>query len=113
MGPANKPRILDHRLGGTACALLRIVDPPPSRRTLHHQATLEFKKVIKAVATRLRVHRNARAWTLEEAAERYGVEVAYVRRLENGKTNPSLAVLTSVARALGISIAELLRNGER
>lgn len=45
----------------------------------------------------------------EAAAEKIGIGVAALRRLESGKdTNPSLAVLVSAAAAYGLEIWELL-----
>lgn len=54
--------------------------------------------------------RRERGWTIEEAAGRFGVEPAFVRRIESGRTNPSLAVIVSVATALGLGPGELLRE---
>lgn len=60
------------------------------------------------LARRLRELRTERAWTIEEAAERIGVEPAHVRRIESGAANPSLAVLVSIAHAFGMPLSELL-----
>jgi transcriptional regulator with XRE-family HTH domain len=59
----------------------------------------------------VRALRRVRHWTIEEAAERFGVEPAYVRNLETGNTNPSLAVIVSVAVAFEMQPHELL-SGE-
>ena len=56
---------------------------------------------------RLRELRQARGWTVEEASERYGVEPAHVRRIEAGRTNPSLATLLSIADAVSTELADL------
>jgi transcriptional regulator with XRE-family HTH domain len=58
----------------------------------------------------LRELRQARVWTVEEASERYGVEPAHVRRIEAGRTNPSLATLLSIADALSIDLADLFAD---
>jgi transcriptional regulator with XRE-family HTH domain len=58
----------------------------------------------------LRELRQARGWTVEEASERYGVEPAHVRRIEAGRTNPSLATLLSIADALSIDLANLFAD---
>jgi transcriptional regulator with XRE-family HTH domain len=55
----------------------------------------------------LREVRQARGWTVEEASERYGVEPAHVRRIEAGRTNPSLATLLSIAHAVSTDLADL------
>jgi transcriptional regulator with XRE-family HTH domain len=51
-------------------------------------------------------------WTVEEAAERFGVEPAHVRRIEAGRTNPSLATLVSIAIGLGTDVVSLLTKGK-
>ncbi len=56
----------------------------------------------------MRALRAARNWTFEEAAERFGVEPAYVRSIETGRTNPSLAVIVSIAIAFEVRPCELL-----
>jgi transcriptional regulator with XRE-family HTH domain len=64
------------------------------------------------LARRTRELRTACGWTVEAAAERIGVEPAYVRRLEAGTANVSLAVLVSVAHAYGMLVHELLTPQE-
>jgi transcriptional regulator with XRE-family HTH domain len=51
--------------------------------------------------------RRARGWTIEEAAENFEVEPAYVRSIESGRTNPSFAVLVSIAEAFGKRLGDL------
>ena len=47
--------------------------------------------------------------TLLQLARRVGVTEAYISMLENGvKKNPSLPVLRKLAKALRVSVAELL-----
>lgn len=60
---------------------------------------------------RVRELRAESGWTVEEAAERFGIEPAHVRRIEAGRTNPSLATLVSIAHGFGTDVASLL--GER
>jgi len=79
-----------------------------SARTLHHREAPRYRRVATALAERLRQLRAARGWTVEVSAERIGVEPAYVRRLEAGTANASLAVLVSVAQAYGMLVHELL-----
>jgi transcriptional regulator with XRE-family HTH domain len=77
-------------------------------KTLHHRETARFRRVASLLARRVRQLRGVREWTIEMAAERFDVEPAHVRRIESGKANPSLAVLVSVAAALGLTVSELL-----
>lgn len=54
--------------------------------------------------------RRERGWTIEEAAGRFAVEPAFVRRIEAGRTNPSLAVIVSIATAFGLRPEDLFRD---
>jgi transcriptional regulator with XRE-family HTH domain len=77
-------------------------------KTRHHKQTTAFQRTVTRLAKRLKTMRKARGWTLENSAERFGVEPAHVRRMEKGSTNPSLAVLTSVALAFDLTVSKLL-----
>lgn len=44
-----------------------------------------------------------------EIAKTLGVDRSFVSNIENGKTNPTLSTITSLAKALGVSANELLR----
>jgi len=54
--------------------------------------------------------RRQRGWSVEEAAGRFRVEPAFVRRVEAGRTNPSFAVIVSIATALGVAPRDLLQE---
>ncbi len=56
----------------------------------------------------MRELRQEHGWTVEEASERFGIEPAHVRRIEAGRTNPSLATLVSIARGLALELNDLL-----
>jgi transcriptional regulator with XRE-family HTH domain len=86
---------------------------PGTPKTLLHRQTPAFRRQAAALARRVRGERAARSWTIERAAERFGVEPAHVKRIEAARANPSLAVLTSIAKALGVSVSELLDVGRR
>ncbi len=60
-------------------------------------------------ATTLRKLREAKGLTQGELADRAGLHRVYVTKLETGaETNPTLATLRSLAKALGIPAARLL-----
>ena len=44
-----------------------------------------------------------------EIARTLGVDRSFVSNIENGKTNPTLSTIASLARALGVSTNELLK----
>jgi transcriptional regulator with XRE-family HTH domain len=79
-------------------------------RTRHHRETGEFRDAAVALGRALTALRRERGWTVETAAEHFGVEPAFVRRVEAARTNPSLAVIVSIATAFGLRLEELLRD---
>lgn len=38
-----------------------------------------------------------------------GVDKGFVSNIENGKTNPTLATITKIAKAVGVSVGELMK----
>ena len=55
---------------------------------------------------RIRIKRNI---TQLEIAKTLGADRSFVSNIENGKNNPTLSTITSLARALGVSADELLK----
>lgn len=76
-------------------------------KTLHHRESAGFRKIAVELGRRIRAYRAERGWTVEEASERFGIEPAHVRRVEAGRTNPSLATLVSITHALGLHLEDL------
>jgi DNA-binding XRE family transcriptional regulator len=77
-------------------------------KTAHHRESAAFRRVATQLGHRVRELRLELGWTVEEAAERFGIEPAHVRRIEAGRTNPSLATLVSIALGLGTDVMTLL-----
>lgn len=61
------------------------------------------------LAKRLKAVRAERGLTQAALAARAGLAVAYVGRLEIGRHDPSLTTLKALAKALGVSVARLVR----
>ena len=38
-----------------------------------------------------------------------GMPKSFVSNIENGKTNPTLATITKIAKAIGVSVGELMK----
>ena len=38
-----------------------------------------------------------------------GMDRAFISNIENGKTNPTLATITKLAKAVGVSVGELMK----
>lgn len=60
------------------------------------------------VGRRIAQIRTARSVTQESLAERVGVAVQTIRRIETGRTNVPLLRLADIARELGVEIGALL-----
>lgn len=59
------------------------------------------------LGARLKGVRLATGMSLREVARRLGVSASFVSQMENGKSQPSVATLYSMAQLLGVSIDEL------
>ncbi|MFI8597959.1 XRE family transcriptional regulator [Rothia koreensis] len=64
---------------------------------------------LSKVGPRLRAARQRLGWTLDELADRAGLSVSTLSRLESGKRQSSLELLLPLTRQLGIGIDELVR----
>ncbi len=69
------------------------------------------RTVTRRFGSRLRRLRQSQGLTQERLAERAGVSPDSVRRIETGRTNPSLVFLSDLARGLGVTVAELVGDG--
>lgn len=61
----------------------------------------------------LRRLREAQRWSQEILAEKASLNRSYVGEVERGKAVPSLITLEKLARALGVSLSELVAQCER
>jgi transcriptional regulator with XRE-family HTH domain len=64
--------------------------------------------VNELIGRRVRQHRGARGWTLDELAERSGVSRRMVISIEHGEGNPSIATLLRISDALGVGLPVLV-----
>src|SRR5689334_12285517 len=68
-------------------------------------ATPEFS--VDIVGTRIRDYREAKGITIAQIAERAGIQPTILEAVENGKTDPTLALLSKIAESLEVSVADL------
>jgi transcriptional regulator with XRE-family HTH domain len=61
----------------------------------------------------LRQLRKARRWSQEILAENAGLNRSYIGEVERGEAVPSLLTVEKLARATGLSMADLLAHCER
>ncbi|WP_088312449.1 helix-turn-helix domain-containing protein [Kineosporia sp. R_H_3] len=66
--------------------------------------------VPQVVGRRVRAARTAKSWTLDRLAEQSGVSRRMIVNVEAGSSNASIAILLRLARALNISLAELVSD---
>jgi transcriptional regulator with XRE-family HTH domain len=68
-----------------------------------------MKEESKRLGENLKEIRVSKNITQSELAEKLGADKSFVSNIENGKTNPTLSTITSLAKALGVSANELLK----
>ena len=64
--------------------------------------------VNELIGERVRQHRTARGWTLDELADRSGVSRRMLINIEHGEGNPSIATLLRISDALGVGLPVLV-----
>jgi transcriptional regulator with XRE-family HTH domain len=62
----------------------------------------------KIIGNRIKTLRESRSISLEEMAERSGLDVEQINRIESDKDFPSLAPLIKIARVLGVRLGTFL-----
>lgn len=68
-----------------------------------------MKEESKKLGDNLKKIRVSKNITQTELAETLGIDKSFLSNIENGKTNPTLSTITSLAKALGVSSNELLK----
>jgi transcriptional regulator with XRE-family HTH domain len=61
-----------------------------------------MKEDSKRLGENLKEIRMSKNITQSELAEKLGADKSFVSNIENGKTNPTLSTITSLAKALGV-----------
>ncbi|MBS1640675.1 MAG: helix-turn-helix transcriptional regulator [Bacteroidetes bacterium] len=68
------------------------------------------KEVLVKFGERLKAVRLQKGLTQEQLAYDAEIELSQVHRLEAGKTNATISTITSVAKALNMTISELFKG---
>jgi transcriptional regulator with XRE-family HTH domain len=63
---------------------------------------------VKALAANVRALRKSREWSQDRLAAEVGVEQNVISLVENGRSNPTILLIESIALALEARIDELL-----
>ncbi len=62
----------------------------------------------REIRTRLERLRTRRKLTRYALAKRVGASLVYVKKLEEGRSDPTVGMLRRIAKALGVPLTELL-----
>jgi transcriptional regulator with XRE-family HTH domain len=62
------------------------------------------------IAKRLKEHRTAHAWSLDDLAQRSGVSRAMISRIERQDSSPTAGLLSRLCDALGITLSALMTD---
>ena len=81
-------------------------------RTWRSQArsSPDVKRALVCLGERVRELRLERELTQQETAERALIDDKHLQAVEAGKTNPTVATLVGIARALDVDLASLFRG---
>ena len=71
---------------------------------------VESDEDLMALGREIRRHRKAKKLSQEQLAERADLHRNYIGCLERGERNPGAKTLFQLARALGVSLAELVAD---
>lgn len=67
-------------------------------------------KLLSALGLNVRQHREAREFTQEKLAEKSGLDPTYISDIERGRRNPGIKNVAKLAKALGLTTAELCKG---
>lgn len=68
------------------------------------------KRVLAALGWNVRREREAKEFTQEKLAEKSGLDPTYISDIERGLRNPGIKNVAKLAKALGLSTAELCQG---
>jgi transcriptional regulator with XRE-family HTH domain len=72
-----------------------------------HRSTASYKKAVAALGKQIRKLRQARGWTLEQAAEAMSMDATQLAKIEAGSLNVTLVTLVRIADGLGVKVGIL------
>ena len=70
----------------------------------------EAAAALRRLGKRVKAARQERGFTQEVLAERMGLSPGYIRRIEGGQENLTVASLVKLARALGTTLPRLFES---
>lgn len=90
---------------------LQLVKPNgvDNRQSNHYGGGMS-RDIRRLVGKRVRELRELRGWSQEELAAIAAVDQSYLSQIENARRTPSIEVLDRLARALGVTAADLIQE---
>ena len=82
--------------------------------TIHYSGQMDTKAepLENGIASRLRVEREARNWSLAVLAEKSTVSKAMISKIERSESSPTTAVLGRLCAAFGLTLSSFLTRAE-
>ena len=127
LDPRHLQRVETGAVSPTAATLLRVADslevpvgalfdlvplPDAAVQKACAEDGVDVDAMPEKVGQRIAMLRHERGRTQAQLASAAGLTEQYVHRIESGFQNPSLKVLARLARALDVSLPEVVRIGE-
>jgi transcriptional regulator with XRE-family HTH domain len=70
----------------------------------------QLPRALRVFGLNVRKRREASGLTQERAGEKANLDPTYISGIERGVRNPSLVIICRLAKALGVSVSELLEG---
>ena len=70
----------------------------------------KFNGILAALGRNVRRQRDAKQFTQEKLAEKSGLDPTYISDIERGRRNPGIKNVARLAKALGLTTAELCKG---
>jgi len=68
-----------------------------------------MKEEVQKLAENLKRIRVGKGISQGDIVKVTGIDKAMISNIENGKTNPTLATIAKIAKAIGVSVGELMK----
>lgn len=69
---------------------------------------MQEEEFAKTIGKRIKALRIEKQFTQIQLSDKLGIEDSALRRIESGRTNPTLKTLVKISEALGINLSELV-----
>jgi transcriptional regulator with XRE-family HTH domain len=78
---------------------------------MHKRKTPASEKLSRAFGARIVQLRQKREWTQQQVSDQAGgLDRGFISRIESGQIEPCLGTLTTLAKAFGLTLSELLEG---